>query len=397
MFTIEGKYATAKVFIDEMEEGAIGDVIKLLNQEFVKGATVRIMPDVHKGKGCVIGFTANLGDKVIPNITGVDIGCGMLTVQLDQHIDLGYLDYVVNEKVPSGFSTHKNSIVRWDHEQLLCHKELKNHSRFAKSIGTLGGGNHFIELGVGETGTYLVIHSGSRNLGSQVATHYQKLAIDTLSGISKPDRTALIKQYKDTGRQKEIKDMLANLTARKLTVPKELCYLEGQNREDYLHDMKLCQEYASLNRLVMADIILQGLGIGDVDNYPWFETTHNYVNFNDNIIRKGAISAYAGETILIPINMKEGSLLAVGKGNADWNYSAPHGAGRIMSRSKAKELLNLSDFENEMKGIFTTSVRQSTLDEAPGAYKPIEAILDNIGDTADVIDIIRPIYSFKAH
>jgi len=176
-----------------------------------------------------------------------------------------------------------------------------------------------------------------------------------------------------------------------------LCYLEGQNREDYLHDMKLCQEYASLNRLVMADIILQGLGIGDVDNYPWFETTHNYVNFNDNIIRKGAISAYAGETILIPINMKEGSLLAVGKGNADWNYSAPHGAGRIMSRSKAKELLNLSDFENEMKGIFTTSVRQSTLDEAPGAYKPIEAILDNIGDTADVIDIIRPIYSFKAH
>jgi len=407
LIELQGKYNTAKVFTDNVETTAQSQIIELCNQDFTQGGKIRIMPDTHAGSGCVIGFTADLGDKVVPNIVGVDIGCGMLTIELGKiNIDLHELDEVVRKYVPSGRTVHGGKVVRFDKiQELNCYRLLKDTKRMERSIGTLGGGNHFIEVNQdGNNNLYLVIHSGSRNLGKQVAEHYQNLAVDLCSG--KGDyyiqRDQLIEEYKKQGRkdkiQKALKDLEKKFDNLHPSYPNDLCFLTGEWREKYLHDMNICQEYASLNRLTMAKIILNNMFGDKLHNIDFniFQTVHNYINFKDNIIRKGAISAYKDEKVLIPINMRDGSILAIGKGNPDWNYSAPHGAGRLMSRRVAKELVNLEEFEKTMKGIYTTSVGLSTLDEAPMVYKPIQDILDNIGDTVEVIDIIKPIYNFKA-
>lgn len=405
MIELRGKYNIAKVFTDNIESEAISQIIQLLNQDFLEGAKVRIMPDCHSGAGCVIGFTADIGEKVIPNLVGVDIGCGMFTVKLGQvDIDLAKLDDVINKNIPAGFNMHKEKIVNFDDIQnLYCYKKLKDISRIEKSIGTLGGGNHFIELNVDSKGNkYLVIHSGSRNLGHQVAIHYQKIAIELQRG--KEDyyvkKDEIIKTYKAQGKKKEIQEALIELKKEydrlQPKYPKELCFLTGKYRKKYLHDMKICQKYANLNRETMANIVLKKIFNKSLDKFEHFHTIHNYINFEDNIIRKGAISAYEGEKVLIPINMRDGSILAVGKGNSDWNYSAPHGAGRLMSRSKAKESINLDEFKKSMEGIYTTSVSESTIDESPMAYKPLESILNNIGDTVEVLEVISPMYNFKA-
>ena len=405
MIEVKGKYNTAKVFTDNIEIEAIEQLKELCNQPFVAGCKVRIMPDTHKGASCVIGFTADLGDKIIPNIVGVDIGCGMLTVNLGRlDVDLEKFDDIIHKYIPSGMKVHDGRVVRFPELQnLKCFRSLKDTKRIERSIGTLGGGNHFIELNESADGTkYLVIHSGSRNLGTQVANIYQNLAIDLCSG--KGDyfvkREKIISEYKAAGRRKEIQKVLKALEALyndlMPSYPKELCFLSGDYRKDYLNDMNICQEYAVLNRNTMADIILQkllGKGFEEVES---FSTTHNYINFKDNIIRKGSISAYEGEKVLIPLNMRDGSIIAIGKGNPDWNYSAPHGAGRIMSRTKAKEKVNLEEFKASMEGIFTTSVTEATIDEAPMVYKPKEEILQNISETVEVVEIIKPIYNFKA-
>lgn len=402
---IWGKFSVAKAFTDDIEYGALEQIMMLLNQEFVKDSTVRIMPDVHQGVGCVIGFTAEMGDKVIPNIVGVDIGCGMLTVELGNvDIELQRLDEIIKNYVPSGRNVHKERKYPFNGlDKLYCYRELKDTKRIQKSIGSLGGGNHFIEVDLdSKNNKYLVIHSGSRNLGKQIAEIYQRLAVDLCSGKEEffIRKQELIKTYKEKGKRKEInkalKELSKNYENLESKYPKELCYLTGVYRDRYLHDMKIAQEFAMMNREIMADIILSNLLGKGLDEYEFFHTVHNFMDFRDNIIRKGAISAYEGEKVLIPINMRDGSILAKGKGNPDWNFSAPHGAGRLKSRTEAKAAFTLEDFKKSMKGIYTTSVNEGTLDESPFAYKSMENILDRIEDTVEVIDILKPIYNFKA-
>lgn len=392
-----------KIFTKNIEEEAIKQIDLLLEQEPFKDCKVRIMPDVHAGKGCVIGFTADLGNKVIPNIVGVDIGCGMLCVELGNiEIDLEKFDKIVNEHIPAGRNIRENSLGDFDRiNELYCLRELKETNKFKKAIGTLGGGNHFIELDIDENNNkYLVIHTGSRNMGKQVADYYQNLAIELCSG--KEDffnkKEEIIKTYKEQGRKQEIQQALKELekqyNEKQPKLPKELCYLEGKYREMYLHDMDICQNYATINRTEIAKEILKKYGI--YNSQKFFETIHNYISFEDNMVRKGAIRANKGERVIIPINMRDGSIIAVGKGNKDWNNSAPHGAGRIMSRMKAKETLKLDEFKKSMEGIYTTSVVEETIDEAPMVYKSMEEIIENIKDTVEIEKIIKPIYNFKA-
>jgi RNA-splicing ligase RtcB len=368
MIELQGKYNIAKVFADNVEQTAISQIINLLNQPFVNGASIRIMSDVHAGAGCVIGFTANLRDMVIPNLIGVDIGCGVLVVDItDLNIDIPELDNYIHNNIPAGFAIHNSTVSNIinknrEFEKMLCFDKLYKNERFGLAVGTLGSGNHYIEVNRSkETDkTYLVIHTGSRNMGKQVADFYQNIAIE-----------------KGTASQKD------------------LCYLEGQDMQDYLHDMKICQEYAIANRSTIAYLVLAHFN-AHMKTQDNFTTVHNYVNFEDGIMRKGAVSAHSGERLIIPMNMRDGALLCVGKGNADWNNSAPHGAGRIMARGQAKRELNLTDYEKSMEGIYTTCVNQGTLDESPMAYKPMQEIIDNIGDTVDIVDIIKPVYNFKA-
>lgn len=390
-----------KVFTENIEPEALNQIYTLIKQPAFTDCKVRIMPDVHAGAGCVIGFTADLGDKVIPNIVGVDIGCGMLTVELGNiEIDFERLDTVIRKVVPSGRNVHDGRVVRFDLQSLRCYRELKDTKRLERSIGTLGGGNHFIEVDTDEEGCkYLIIHTGSRNLGKQVAEHYQSLAVDIMQGKDElfERQEQLITEYKTQGRkseiQKAIKELHRTFNPNPLGIPKELCYLTGKYREDYLHDMEICQKFAVLNRNAIASAIIDEMGW---HSNGAFETIHNYIEFGSNMVRKGAISAKAGEKLLIPINMRDGCIIGVGKGNEDWNCSAPHGAGRIMSRSKAKENISLEEFEESMKGIFTTSVNQSTIDESPMAYKTLDEIVDNIHDTVDILKIVKPVYNFKA-
>lgn len=420
-----------KIFTDDIEQEAVNQINELLNQEAFKDSKIRIMPDVHAGKGCVIGFTGNLGNKVIPNIVGVDIGCGMLCVELGNiDLDLERLDKIIREYVPSGFEVHGERKYKFlELQDLKCYRELKDTKRLERSIGTLGGGNHFIEIDIDEDNNkYLVIHTGSRNLGKQVAEYYQELANQLCNyniGEYKEKQQELIKTYKEQGRKQEIQSALMELKEKYKTdhkkIPKDLAYLEGQYREDYLHDMKICQEFAKDNRLCIAKQILcnyfqlpyyegyksvrlRKKAMSTCDWYTqdmierdfwYFETIHNYISFEDNIVRKGAISAKKGEKVLIPMNMRDGCIIGVGKGNDDWNQSAPHGAGRIMSRMKAKETFNLDEYKESMKDIYTTSVNEDTIDEAPFVYKPMQEIIDNISDTVDIIKIIKPIYNFK--
>ncbi len=390
-----------KIFTKNIEEQSINQINELLKQETFKNSKVRIMPDVHAGKGCVIGFTGDLGDKVIPNIVGVDIGCGMLCVELGNNdLDLERLDKIIREYVPSGRNIHEFVKMPFFIGNLKCYKELKEIGWLNNSIGTLGGGNHFIEIDIDEENNkYLIIHTGSRNLGKQVAEIYQEKAIKYCSyeDEMKEAKQKLIKEYKEQHREKEIQDKLIEISKQyegKTKLPKDLCYLEGELRENYLHDMKICQEFAVENRKEIAFIIMSKMNL-DCINY--FETIHNYISFEDNIVRKGAISAKKGEKVLIPMNMRDGCIIGIGKGNDDWNCSAPHGAGRIMSRMQAKEIFNLDEYKESMKNIYTTSVNENTIDEAPFVYKPMQEIIDNIGDTVDIIKIIKPIYNFKAN
>ena len=402
---LKGKYATAKAFADELEQGAKEQILTLLDQKFIEGSNVRIMPDVHQGKGSVIGFTADMGDKIVPNIVGVDIGCGMLSVELgDMDIDLERLDKTITKKIPTGRHVHAERKYEFDRLQdLHIFRELRDTRRIIRSIGSLGGGNHFIEVGEDSNDDkYMVIHSGSRNLGLQIANTHQGIAIDLCSGKREffERKEELIENYKKKGKRDNIERALKRLEKEykglKPEYPRDLCYLDGEYRDRYLHDMKIAQEYAGLNRKTMADIILSAMFGKELDDFPHFETVHNYISFKDNIIRKGAISAYEGERVLIPINMRDGSIIGVGKGNPDWNYSAPHGAGRVLSRTQAKQKLDLAGFKESMKGIYSTSVHQGTLDEAPSAYKPMEEIIEAMRDTVEVIDIIKPIFNHKA-
>jgi RNA-splicing ligase RtcB len=403
MIELQGKYNTAKVFTDNVEDKTMSQIINLLNQDFTVGAKIRIMPDCHYGAGCVIGFTADLGEKVIPNLVGVDLGCGMFVAKLGHEvIDLEKLDGIVHNEVPAGYEVHKITEQKFEKiNDLICLRDLK-YEKFERAIGTLGGGNHFIELNQDDDNNYyLVIHSGSRNLGKQVADYYQKIAINNLKGLGdfKTGKLELIQQLKSEGKKDQIQSVLKKWEEKfkntKPTYPEDLCYLEGASRDDYLHDMEICQEYAYLNRETMARIILRSLGL-KFDKYDTFQTIHNYINFQDNIIRKGAVSAYAGEQLIIPINMRDGSIIATGKGNPDWNKSAPHGAGRLMGRNEAKRTLSMQDFTDSMEGIYSTTVNNSTLDEAPMAYKSMQEIIDNIGDTVTIDKIIKPVYNFKA-
>lgn len=420
-----------KIFTNNIEEKAMQQIDLLLEQEPFKDCKIRIMPDVHAGAGCVIGFTGNLGYKVIPNIVGVDIGCGMLCIKLgDIDLDLEKLDNIIKQYVPSGMNVHKEQKYKFiEFEQLYCLNELKNKDNWLeKSLGTLGGGNHFIEVDIDkDKNKYLVIHTGSRNLGKQVAEIYQNKAIEYCSfNIEMQfEINDTIKNLKEQGKQQEIQQALIEIHKKydgKTKLPKDLCYLEGKLRDDYLHDMKICQEFAKDNRLCIAKQILcnyfevpyysgtNSLRLVEEVDYPsfisqdyikydfsYFQTIHNYIDFDDNIIRKGSIKANYGKKVIIPMNMRDGCIIAIGKGNDDWNQSAPHGAGRIMSRNMAKKQISLEDYKKSMQGIYSTSIDEETIDESPMVYKPMEEIIEYIKDTVDVIDIIKPIYNFKAN
>lgn len=399
-----------KIFTENIEQEAIDQINTLLDQPAFADCKVRIMPDVHAGAGCVIGFTANLGDKVIPNIVGVDIGCGMLTVALG-NIDIDYekLDAAIRLLIPSGRNVHGEYIPEKHLKrakrliaELRCRHHLHSVDRLEHSLGTLGGGNHFIEIDESPSGNkYLIIHTGSRNLGKQVADYYQNLAYKTLYD-DRAARSMIITKLKLEGRETEIQSELAKLKRKGIPggIPKDLCYLEGVDRNAYLHDMQVCQRFAMINRNTIAARIIDAMGwnvkVDMFDNFDWFHTVHNYIELGSNMVRKGAISAYEGEKLLIPINMRDGCIVGRGKGNEDWNCSAPHGAGRIMSRAKARELVSMDEFKESMNGIFTTSVSADTIDEAPMVYKPMDEIIENIKDTVDILEIIKPVYNFKA-
>ena len=400
MKRVEGLYSEALVFTDVVEEVALEQIKKLCDQEFTSGLKIRIMPDVHAGAGCTIGTTMTIKDKVVPNLVGVDIGCGMETVRLRKRgLNLERLDEVIRERIPSGFLVREemhpyNEEI--DLTMLRCLKEAGiNLDRAVKSLGTLGGGNHFIEANRDDEGNiYLVIHSGSRHLGLEAASFYQKEAYRRLNGDTKEIASQLIARYKKEGRLKEIQSALWEMKVPELTkIPRELAYVEGSLMEDYLHDMKLIQRFAMLNRKAMMNEILQGMGLEAEEE---FTTIHNYIDTDTMILRKGAVSACAGEKLLIPINMRDGSLICIGKGNQEWNESAPHGAGRLMSRRAARSVFTVSEFKDEMKGIYTTSVGNDTLDECPMAYKNMKDIVDNIGPTVKIVQTIKPIYNFKA-
>lgn len=384
-----------KIFAKSIDDKSKSQIDLLLAQSAFKNCKVRIMPDVHAGAGCVIGFTANLGDKVIPNIVGVDIGCGMYTVPLGNiDIDFAKLDTVIRENIPSGMCVRKEPLYYFDLQRFVCYGELSNKEWIANSIGTLGGGNHFIEIDTDQDGyKYLIVHTGSRNLGKQVAEIYQERAIHHCHSY-RDERKALIDKLKAEGREKDIEKMLIQLKAETSDkIPAALCYLEGIDRDNYLSDMKLCQEFAQINREMIAAIICKHMRWKQ--SCKSFHTIHNYID-DENMVRKGAISAKAGQPLLIPMNMRDGCILGEGLGNVDWNESAPHGAGRIMSRTQAKDSISLETYKKSMFGIFTTSVDMSTIDEAPQAYKSMDEIMECIVDTVKVKQILKPIYNFKA-
>ncbi len=399
MFEIKGKINTAICYAKVVEEEAIEQIRRMCDYDFTANSKIRIMPDVHAGKGCTIGTTMTVADKVVPNIVGVDIGCGMYTVNLGTgDIDFEKLDEAAHF-VPSGMNIWEGRQERFNLQELRCYRSLKNTKWLERSLGTLGGGNHFIEIDKASDDTkYLVIHTGSRNLGKQVAEIYQQLAIDLNKGKETyfQQRDEIIRTYKEQGRRKEIQKALEAISwnKRETTIPEDLCFLYGKFFEDYMHDVEICQRFARRNREKIAEVILSRTGMNGKDG---FHTIHNYIDTEEMILRKGAIAAHAGEKVLIPINMRDGSVLAIGKGNSEWNFSAPHGAGRIMSRTTAKNELNLDEYKKAMEGIYTTSVNEATLDEAPMAYKSLEDIIDVIRESVDVIEVMKPIYNFKAN
>ena len=398
MIEIKGKYNEAKIFTDVVDSTSIAQVQELCNQEFTAGSRIRLMPDIHAGAGCTIGTTMTITDTVVPNLVGVDIGCGMETIRItEKHLELQKLDKLIYEKIPSGFSVRDKAhkyLSQIDLDELYCREQI-DIRRAEKSIGTLGGGNHFIEVNKDEEDNlYIVVHSGSRHLGVEVAKYYQEEGYKVLNGTDDASIAQIIDKMKAEGREKEIQKEIKRLKNVKQTnIPKALAYVSGELFERYIHDMKIVQHFAKLNRMAMMDEIVKGMKVHIEEQ---FTTIHNYIDTESMILRKGAVSAKAGEKILIPINMRDGSLICLGKGNEDWNYSAPHGAGRLMSRAEAKQSFTVSEFKKQMEEVYTTSVGKATLDECPMAYKGMQDILDNIGPTADVVKIIRPIYNFKA-
>ena len=398
MIEVNGKFNTAKIYTDVVDEASIAQVITLCNQEFTTGSRIRLMPDIHAGAGCTIGTTMTITDKVVPNLVGVDIGCGMETIRLrETHIELQKLDKLIYEKIPSGFNIRDKAhryIDQIDLSGLCCAKHV-DLLRAEKSVGTLGGGNHFIEVDRDEEGNlYVVVHSGSRHLGKEVASYYQEEGYKVLNGTDEASAQRLIAEMKAAGRQKEIQKELKRLKNLKQTsIPRALAYVSGPLFDQYIHDMKLVQQFAQLNRKAIMDEIVKGMKLHVAEQ---FTTIHNYIDTDAMILRKGAVSAKLGEQILIPINMRDGSLICIGKGNEDWNCSAPHGAGRLMSRAQAKQSFTVSEFKKQMSEVYTTSVNSSTLDECPMAYKNMDDIVENIGPTADIVKVIKPVYNFKA-
>jgi len=404
MLEVRGKYNTAKVFTDVVDEKSLQQIQILCDQEFTEGSKIRLMPDVHAGAGCTIGTTMTIKDKIVPNLVGVDIGCGMETLiihkdsEASRNFDPANLDTIIRKNIPCGYDvrkfTHKYvDEVEWDN---IKGQYSKNRARL--SLGTLGGGNHFIEADRDEEGNlYIVVHSGSRHAGLEIAEYYQDMAWRQLNGKTKADMDAMIAELKAAGRQNEIEEKRQELNAQiKTTIPKDLAYVSGYLFDDYINDMRIMQHFAQLNRKAMIDVISIGLHLKREEIVDQFTTIHNYIDTENMILRKGAVSSQKGEKLLIPINMRDGSLVCIGKGNEDWNCSAPHGAGRVMSRMKAKKTLSMEEFRAEMSGIYSTTVSKETLDEAPMAYKTMDDIVANIGPTADIVNIIKPIYNFKA-
>jgi len=386
-----------KVFTENIEPEAVNQIYELIRTASFEKAKVRIMPDVHYGKGCVVGFTSTTNDKIIPNVIGVDIGCGMLTVKLGkQKLDLTAIDDHIRSHIPAGSKVHKvyteDKMIR----QLRCFYNLDNLDKLYRSMGTLGGGNHFIEIDVDNEGEqYLVIHTGSRNLGQQVATYYQKLATEMCKNAAQQQKQEVHDRLRSQGRISEIPDTLQQISqqyADLTKIPTHQCHLWGAAKDDYLHDVGVCQEFARKNRQYIADSILGFLHISRAES---FDTIHNYID-DAGIVRKGAIAAHKGQKVIIPMNMRDGCLIAIGKGNPDWNCSAPHGAGRLLSRQTVQEYFTVEEFQQEMQGIYSTSVSASTLDESPMAYKPMAEIVSLISPTVDIVNTIKPIYNFKA-
>ncbi|MBO6131632.1 MAG: RtcB family protein [Treponema sp.] len=404
MKLVEGKYNTAKVFTDVVEEKSLQQIKTLCDQEFTSGAKIRLMPDVHAGAGCTIGTTMTIKDKIVPNLVGVDIGCGMETLMIHKdseaavNFDPAKLDKVVRKNIPSGFDIRKfqhNFVEEVEWEKI---KGTYNKHRAKMSLGTLGGGNHFIEADKDEDGNlYIVVHSGSRHAGLEIAEYYQEMAWKQLNGRTKADIDAMICRLKEEGRQSEIEAQMAVMSRQtKTLVPKDLAFVSGYLFDDYINDMRIMQHFAMLNRKAMVNTISIGLHLKEEEIVDQFTTIHNYIDTENMILRKGAVSANKGEKLLIPINMRDGSLICIGKGNEDWNCSAPHGAGRVMSRTQARKGLSMDEFKAEMSGIWSSTVTKGTLDEAPMAYKTMDDIVANIGPTADIVNVIKPIYNFKA-
>ena len=410
MKTVEGIYNTAKIFTDVVDEKSLEQIETLCNQEFVSGQKIRLMPDVHAGAGCTIGTTMTIGDKIVPNLVGVDIGCGMETLVIRAESDASkyfnpeQLDKIIRKNIPSGRDIRKFPHRLADEIEFEKVRGKFDKHRACLSVGTLGGGNHFIEADRDDEGNlYIVVHSGSRHAGKEIAEYYQEEAWKQLNGIGQSEIMALIGKLKSEGRETEIQEEILKAKSQVRTdIPKDLAYVSGELFDDYIHDMKIMQHFATMNRKAMIETISIGLHIKEEDIIERFTTIHNYIDTkcddenSQMILRKGAVSAKKGEKLLIPINMRDGSLVCIGKGNEDWNCSAPHGAGRVMSRMKAKKELDLARFKSEMAGIWSSTVNKATLDEAPMAYKTMDDIVANIGDTAEIVKIIKPIYNFKA-
>lgn len=396
MFELQGKYGTAKVFTDDVDPKAIAQVVDLLNQPYAAGSKIRMMPDIHAGAGCTIGTTMTITDKVCPNLVGVDIGCGMYVAKVRGSVDPERLDATIRRSIPAGFVIHSGESKLagiFDFGNLRC-KDHVDVARAKRSIGTLGGGNHFIEADRDDAGnTYIVIHSGSRHLGVEVANYYQNAGFNRLQAASKSELEETISMLKDEHRYAEIEEACLAFKQNRKKLSKELAYVDGELLQDYLQDMVFVQLFASVNRQAMMSAILEEMNL-KVEKT--FETIHNYVDLRDGILRKGAVSAKLGEKLIIPINMRDGSLICIGKGNEDWNCSAPHGAGRLFSRSEAKERFSVDEFKDQMRRIYSTSIGRSTLDECPMAYKSMQSIVDNIEPTVEIQDVIRPFYNFKA-
>ncbi len=396
---IQGKYNSAIIYTDIIEESAIEQIQAMCDSPIFAGVKIRMMPDVHTGKSCTIGTTMEIKDTIIPNMVGVDIGCGMYVVMLSEKegdIDCRAIDNYINSNIPAGMN-HREiphayaSLAKL--ELLRCYNNI-NEGLAKKSIGTLGGGNHFIEIDKDDaSGLYLVIHSGSRHLGHEVANYYQAEAYRQMSGNAQYQIDKVIRTLKEQGRHSEIQSTIIEMKKQKADILPDMAYLSENLFDDYIHDMKIVQEYAVISRKAIADDIINALGLHAIES---FTTIHNYIDTENMILRKGAVSAQKGEKLLIPINMRDGALICIGKGNIEWNCSAPHGAGRLLSRGKARATLSVEEFEEQMKGIYTTSVNRSTLDESPMAYKSLNDIVDNITPSVDILKTIKPIYNFKS-